>query len=161
YTGLYTGDSFADFLLNDMQSKGRGSLAGRWGQRQWRLGLFFQDDFKGRPNLTLNLRIRWEDDTPTVAVKDRQANIDLPAGALLQAGQGGNSRALSRPYHKQFEPRVGIAWNPEALKRTLVVRAAFGITSYLEGTGANLRLPLNPPYFYESNINFDANKPGD
>jgi Carboxypeptidase regulatory-like domain len=161
YTGLYTGDSFADFLLNDLQSKGRGSLAGRWGQRQWRLGLFFQDDFKVRPNLTLNLGIRWEYDTPIVEVKDRQSNIDLATGALLQAGQGGNSRALYRSYYKQFEPRVGIAWTPDGFKRKMVVRAAFGITSYLEGTGANLRLPLNPPFFYESNINYDANKPGD
>jgi len=161
FTGLYTGDSFADFLLNDMQSKGRGSLAGRWGQRQWRFGLFFQDDLKLKPNLTLNLGLRWEYDTPIVEVANRQSNIDLKTGALLQAGQNGNSRALYNPYHKQFEPRVGIAWTPSELKGKLVARMAFGITSYLEGTGANLRLPLNPPWFYESNINFDANKPGD
>jgi hypothetical protein len=161
YTGLYTGDSFADFLLNDLQSKGRGSLAGRWGHRQWRLGLFFQDDFKVLPNLTVNLGIRWEYDTPIVEVRDRQSNIDLATGALLLAGVNGNSRALYNPYHKQFEPRVGIAWTPEDFNRKLVIRTAFGITSYLEGTGANLRLPLNPPYFYESNINYDANNPGD
>src|SRR5215471_731508 len=161
YTGLYTNDSFADFLLNDMQSKGRGSLAGRWGQRQWRLGLFFQDDFKVKPNLTLSLGIRWEFDTPIVEVRDRQANINLVTGALLLAGQNGNSRALYKSYYKQFEPRLGIAWTPGTFKGKLVVRTAFGITSYLEGTGANLRLPLNPPFFYESNINYDANKPGD
>ena len=39
--------------------------------------------------------------------------------------------------------------------KQLVVRAAYGITSFLEGTGANLRLPLNPPFFYESNQNYD------
>jgi hypothetical protein len=161
FTGLYTGDSFADFLLNNLQSKGRGSLAGRWGHRQWRLGLFFQDDFKVRPNLTLNLGMRWEYDTPIVEVRDRQANIDLKTGALLLAGKNGNSRALYKSYYKQFQPRLGIAWTPEAFRRKLVVRAAFGITTYLEGTGANLRLPLNPPYFYESNVNYDANRPAD
>ncbi len=161
FTGLYTGDSFADFLLNNLQSKGRGSLAGRWGQRQWRLGLFFQDDFKVTPNLTLNLGIRWEFDQPIVEVANRQSNINLATGALLLAGQNGNSRALYNPYYKQFEPRVGIAWTPDVFKRKLVIRAAYGITSYLEGTGANLRLPLNPPWFYESNVNYDATKPGD
>ena len=161
YSGLYTGSAFADFLLSDLQSKGRGSLAGRWGHRQWRTSLFFQDDFKVLPNLTLNLGLRWEYDQPIVEVRNRQANINLATGALLIAGQNGNSRAGYNPYHKQFEPRLGIAWTPGKFRNKLVVRTAYGITSYLEGTGANLRLPLNPPYFYESNINYDANNPGD
>ena len=47
YSGLYTGSAFADFLLNQLGSKGRGSLAGRWGHRQWRNSLFFQDEDAG------------------------------------------------------------------------------------------------------------------
>ena len=31
----------------------------------------------------------------------------------------------------------------------------------MEGTGANLRLPLNPPFFVETNINYDPRTPGD
>ncbi len=161
YSGLYTGSAFGDFLLNQLASKGRGSVAGRWGHRQWRNSLFFQDDFKIRPNLTLNLGLRWEYSSPIVEVADRQSNIDLATGRLLLAGKDGNSRALYNPYWKQFQPRVGIAWTPTGFNNRLVVRSAFGITSYLEGTGANLRLPLNPPFFYESNITYDANAPGD
>ena len=41
-----------------------------------------------------------------------------------------------------------------------VVRGGYGITSFLEGTGANLRLTLNPPFYFESAITFDANAPG-
>jgi len=41
-----------------------------------------------------------------------------------------------------------------------VARGGYGITSFLEGTGANLRLPLNPPFYFESAITFDANTPG-
>jgi hypothetical protein len=48
-----------------------------------------------------------------------------------------------------------VAWNPSILNKKLVVRAGYGITSYMEGTGANLRLPLNPPYFFESSVGYD------
>ena len=81
--------------------------------------------------------------------------ISISNGQLLLAGKDGNSRALYNSYYKQFMPRLGLAWTPETLHRRLVVRAAYGITSFLEGTGVNLRLPLNPPFFFESNQNYD------
>jgi hypothetical protein len=37
-----------------------------------------------------------------------------------------------------------------------VLRGGYGISQYMEGTGANLRLPLNPPFFFESAVNYDA-----
>jgi hypothetical protein len=36
-----------------------------------------------------------------------------------------------------------------------VFRGGYGITQYMEGTGANLRLPLNPPFFFESQVTYD------
>src|SRR5205807_3656205 len=73
--------------------------------------------------------------------------------------------ALFNPYYKQFMPRVGVAWVPGllpgVLRNKLVVRAGYAITSFLEGTGANLRLPLNPPFFFESDTLYDLNRPGD
>ena len=36
------------------------------------------------------------------------------------------------------------------------MRGGYGITQYMEGTGANLRLPLNPPFFFESAVQYDA-----
>ncbi len=35
-------------------------------------------------------------------------------------------------------------------------RGGYGITQYMEGTGANQRLPLNPPFFFESQVRYDA-----
>jgi len=58
-------------------------------------------------------------------------------------------------------PTIGIAWTPEMFKNKLVVRGGYRFSSFLEGTGANLRLPLNPPFFIESNVNYDASKAGD
>ena len=37
----------------------------------------------------------------------------------------------------------------------LVVRAGYGITQHMEGTGSNLRLPLNAPFFSEADTTYD------
>jgi Carboxypeptidase regulatory-like domain len=154
YDGTFTGSAYADFLLDLLQRKGLGSISGTWGHRQNRIGVFFQDDFKMRSNLTLNLGIRWEYTSPVVEVHDRQSNFDA-AGRQLFANQDGNSRALYDPYYKGFEPRIGFAWTPKMFSDRLVVRGAYGITQYMEGTGSNLRLPLNPPLFSEADVIFD------
>ncbi len=158
FDGRYTGTPYADFLLNQLSRKGRGDLGGKWGHRHSRAGLFFQDDWKASSRLTVNLGLRWEFTQPVFEVADRQANIDLVAGRLLLAGKDGNSRALYEPYYRQFMPRIGFAWTPRS---KTVIRAGYAFTSFMEGTGANLRLPLNPPFFFESDITYDLSAPGD
>jgi hypothetical protein len=156
YSAQFSGSSFSDFLLDQVSTKGRGEGNGRrWGQRHWRFGTFFQDDYKVTNNFTLNLGLRWEYTQPLYEVNNLQANIDTTTGQLRLAGQNGNSRALYDAYYRQFMPRVGFAWTPGMFNKKLVVRAAYGITSFLEGTGVNLRLPLNPPFFFESNQIYD------
>lgn len=156
YTNTFTGNPFADFLLDTLSSKGVGSRTGTWGHRQNRIGIFAQDDYKARSNLTLNIGLRWEYSSPIVEVKDRQVNFDITTGRILYAGRDGNSRGLFKPYYKSFEPRLGLAWSPKMFDGKAVVRLGYGIVQYLEGTGANLRLPLNPPFFTESDRPFDA-----
>jgi hypothetical protein len=157
YDGTVTGLAYGDFLLNQLISKGRGAVVGKWGQRHWLDGLFIQDDYKLAPTVTVNIGFRWEYSQPLYEVADRQANIDVVNGKVLLAGKDGNSRALYNPYYKQFEPRLGIAWNA---RQKLVLRAGYAASSFMEGTGANLRLPLNPPYFVETNVNYDVRTPG-
>ncbi len=84
---------------------------------------------------------------------NRQSNIDLNTGQLILAGQNGHSRALFDSFKGGFEPRVGFAWTPG---QKLVVRGAFGIVQYMEGTGKNLRLTQNPPFNFEGRRVFDA-----
>ncbi|QNI37956.1 TonB-dependent receptor [Edaphobacter albus] len=150
YTNDATGDAWSDFLTNQAFQYGQGSYTDEWGQRQWRDALFVQDDWKVTQNLTLNLGMRWEWDQPLYEVNNKQTNINLTTGAIQFAGKDGNSRALYNAYWGGFMPRLGFAYTPDRFGGKFVVRGGYGITNFLEGTGANLRLPLNPPFFLDA-----------
>ncbi len=154
YSGAFSGFAFSDFLLDQVGSKGRGSAAAPWTHLHNRSALYVQDDFKLKPEFTLNLGMRWAYTQPVVEKNNLESNFDLMTGQQILAKNGSReSRALYRSFKKGFEPRLGFAWHPD---ERWVVRGAYGISQYMEGTGANLRLPLNPPYFFESNVTFDA-----
>ncbi|HTV03201.1 MAG TPA: carboxypeptidase regulatory-like domain-containing protein [Luteitalea sp.] len=160
YGGTYTGAAFGDFLLDKVSSKGRGSLGDPWTHYQDRFAFYAGDDLKLTDNLTLNLALRWGNTTPFVEKDDRQSNFDLSNLNQRFAGQNGNSRALYEPYYNGWEPRLGFAYRKG---EKWVFRGGYGITQYQEGTGANLRLPLNPPFFFESQRDwqYSAANPGD
>jgi outer membrane receptor protein involved in Fe transport len=151
YTGNFTSDpmigaagyGIADFNLDRVYSSGRGAVAGYAGQRQWRDAAFAQDDWKLFPNLTLNLGVRWEWDQPIYEVHNKQSNLNMQTGAIEIAGQDGNSRALYNSVWTNFMPRIGFSYNPVP---RFVLRGGFGSTIFMEGTGANLRLIINPPF---------------
>jgi hypothetical protein len=155
------GSPEADFMLGYPSSLGRGLSTGTWGHRKTIYGVYFQDDWRALNNLTLNLGLRWEYHTPLVEVLDRQSNFDPWTGKLRLAGKDGNSRALYEPFKKDFQPRVGFAWTPGFLGGRTVLRGAYTISSFMEGTGTNLRLPMNPPFNteYEA-LNTDPTKFG-
>jgi hypothetical protein len=138
----------ADFFLGLPQKVARGIAGGGWGQRSTVFAGYVQDDFRVSNNLTFNLGVRYEAHTPWVEQSDRQANFGLISGALEIAGKNGNSRSLYKGQYGyvDFQPRLGFAWTPEKLGKKTVVRGAFTVSSYLEGTGTNLRLSLNPPF---------------
>ncbi len=147
--GNGSGISEADFLLGLPDEIQGGVNGGTWGQRADSLAAFFQDDWRVTPRLTLNLGLRWELHTPWVEVDNRQANFNLVTGQESIAGQDGAGRALYNQYNgiTNFQPRLGIAWTPGGGK--LVIRAGYTLSNYLEGTGTNLRLPINPPFAVE------------
>jgi Carboxypeptidase regulatory-like domain/TonB dependent receptor len=154
YGAAFTGFQFSDFLLDQVQSKGRGSSSDPWTQVHNRMALYVQDDFKLRSSLTLNLGLRWAYTQPLIEKDNRQGNFDLTTGQEILAKDGSReSQALYNSYKKGFEPRLGVAWRPN---ERWVFRSAYGISQYMEGTGANLRLPLNPPFFFESAVQYDS-----
>jgi hypothetical protein len=156
FNGAFTGFAFSDFLLDLVSGKGRGGgdRNDPWTHLQDRISLFAQDDFKILQNVTLNLGLRWAYTSPLVEQDNRQSNFDLVTGRQIFAKDGSiEERALYQPYYKGYEPRLGVAW---AATDRLVFRSGYGITQFMEGTGANLRLPLNPPFFFESAVTYDT-----
>ena len=154
--GTGAGYGFADFVLDQAYSVDVGGVAGPTGQRQYRDAYYVQDDWKMLPNLTLNLGVRYGYDQPIWEVHNKEVNVDISKAAqctaadapsnpcLMFAGQNGNSRALYNPFYGEVMPRFGFAWQ---FNSKLVLRGGYGITDFLEGTGANLRPTLNPPFF--------------
>ncbi|PYU38223.1 MAG: hypothetical protein DMG54_30810 [Acidobacteria bacterium] len=156
YNGRFTGNGTtsnglpeADFFLGLPGDLGRGPNTGTWGHRSSVIGAYFQDDWRVMPGLTLNLGLRWQYFEPWYENQNRQVNFAQISGAIEYAGQNGNSRALYNSYWRDWEPRVGLAWTPGWLGKQMVIRGAYTVSSFLEGTGTNLRLPLNPPFTQE------------
>ena len=143
------GDGGADFILGLNDSYGRGVSTGKtWQQSSNVIGIYAQDTWRVTDRLTLNLGLRYDAHSPWVEAHNQQANYNIATGNIDLAGQGGASRGLydSTWGGKNFQPRIGFAWTPAALGDHTVIRGAFTISSYLEGTGTNLRLTLNPPF---------------
>jgi hypothetical protein len=103
-------------------------------RRSWYLAGFVQDDWSIHPDLTLNLGLRWETDTPMVDANDRMNSFD-PIAINPVSGTPGVVKFLgvdgyrSTPYDadwNNFGPRVGLAWKPFGSTKT-VIRTGFGI----------------------------------
>lgn len=158
YNGQYSGLADADFMLGLPAQIGIGVNGGTWGQRANVISAFFQDNWRITSKLNFNYGVRYELHTPWVEVHDRQVNFAPFSGAIEVAGQStyyNNNRALYNQYNGplNFQPRVGLSYSPD-LKT--VVRAAYTLSSYLEGSGTNLRLPLNPPATVERFADYTA-----
>jgi hypothetical protein len=144
----------ADFLLGLPENVGLGSGGGR-SLRNSLYSAFVQDDWHIRPNLTLNLGLRYEVVTPRAEAHDQATNYGLYTGTVEIAGMNGNSKALYNQYNgpTNFQPRVGFSWQPEMIKAT-VVRGAYGISNFTESTGTGNLLIQNPPFAIPLNVTY-------
>jgi hypothetical protein len=92
------------------------------GLRQSLVGIYLQDDFQFRPNLTFNLGLRYEFITSPTEVAGRLGN--LKTGAQLTTDVG--NPYFENPSLKNFSPRVGFAWDPRGTGK-FSVRGGFGL----------------------------------
>lgn len=152
-----TGDNFASFLLgvpaNPLMYD---NIAQPYYYRWANVGAYAQNDWKVKSNLTLNLGVRWQFQTPRWEKYNRQGQLDmanlvanpfvkdsagnpLPAPVFKYTGMGGRSRYLTPVHWADFEPRFGFAWTPGFgwnSNQKWVVRGGYGIShSPLTGNG--------------------------
>lgn len=176
YTGAFTsnpavanatGYGGADFLLDRVSSAAATLRSVNVGQRQWRVAGFVQDDFKLRPDLTLNFGVRYEYDQPWVEENNKTGNIDLATGQVIYAhkvpvgapiGSGlCSNRGCYQSNFRQIMPRLGFAWQPTS---RFVVRGGYGATSFFEGNSSNQRLTSITPFIQAVNVTAVTPTPG-
>lgn len=125
------GFAFANFLLGDVQSASNNVDFLLHGRRKV-FDLYAEDDWKLRPNLTLNLGLRWDVNAPFHEANGRWTNFDLNAqnpnwapvkGAYI-FGQNGGSTYETQQDLKQLGPHVGLTY---AMSPKLTVRGAYGL----------------------------------
>jgi len=147
--GVFTGDSMADLLLGLPEWLQLNTVP-EVKQLQQAYSGFFQDDWKVRRDLTLNLGLRYEYTTPFYGSgANRNINFDPATGGLVFASD--DDKYLVTPDRNNFGPRLGIAW--QMLPERLVLRGGYGIfynTEDIYGSEANL--PLNPPQLTQARL---------
>jgi hypothetical protein len=166
FNGQYTGNGpggtsggagVADFLLGLPNNLGVGEGVGNRHLQNSIYALYGQDSWRIRRNVTLNLGLRWEVNTPRAAEEGNAVNYTLFGGNVLTpaTGDGGLGKALYKQYNgiTNFQPRIGVAWQPDFWKNT-VIRAAFGVSNFSESNGVNNLLTQNPPFETAHNVTF-------
>lgn len=133
FGGGYTGNGTADWLLGYMSSyyQGAGEIADIKG---WLIDPYINDQFRLRPNLTINAGVRWDPDLAPSAqgrgaafVPGQQSSRfgNAPAG-LVFPGDAGVTDALRPSSYGYVEPRISVAFQPRNMPHTSF-RAAFGL----------------------------------
>lgn len=164
FSGSETGVDFADFLIGVPSQFNQSQLNPFYARNKY-VGVFGQDSWHLRENLTLNYGLRWDRIAPwsekynqiSTFVPGAQSVVfpGAPAG-ILYPGDAGIPNTLARVDKLDLSPRVGLAWSPHAgnglLERILgapgstSVRTSFGEFYTAIDAAAISVLAANAPY---------------
>lgn len=163
FYGSETGLDFADFLLGIPSQYNQSQLQPFYGRNKY-AGLFVQDSWRARKNLTLNYGLRWDRIEPWYEKYNQIATFEpgqqsvvfpgAPAGILFP-GDPGVPRTIAPPGNRDFAPRVGLAWSPDnktsvgasyGMFYTAIEALTIGISSANAPYGTTYTSPA-PPLF--------------
>jgi len=145
--GEYAFGSLQAFLTNQPQSFSA-TIPGKSPTiylRQSVPAFYARDDYRVRPNLTLNLGVRYEMATIPTEKYNRLSNLDSLTAATSKLG----SPYFRNPTLRNFSPRVGFAWDPFRNGKT-AIRGGFGIYDTLPLTYQFELLAINEAPFFQT-----------
>ena len=148
--GSFTYKTMANFLMD--QGNAFTVLLGSGSNKilQPAYDAFAQDSVKLAPNFTLNLGFRYAWNVTPSESQGRFTNFDAASGTLVSAAE---------PYHtnnKNFQPRVGFAWDPFKSGKTSI-RAAYAIMTQDPTTNIVTGLSSNPLFAVPVNLGSATN----
>ena len=183
FTGQFSGNAFADFLLGypatAVSGIGRGDENGR---TNW-LHAYLQDDWRPRANLTVNLGLRYEYNQHMRAVDNRLSSVDYetPGGRFVVASddaggvspeaqallplipipwvpssEAGWNRGLLSPSKVRLAPRTGFAWSLAGDRA--VLRGGYGVFLNQWAYSVQTAFARNLPFFYTNQIDVPASQ---
>ncbi len=122
FFGTETGSDFADFLIGAPSQYNQSQLQTFYGRNKY-IGLYAQDSWRVARSLTFNYGLRWDRIEPwyekynqiATFVPGQQSVVfpGAPAGILYPTDPG-VSRTLAPPGNRDFAPRIGLAYSPNA-----------------------------------------------
>ena len=111
FQAVYTGQAYGDFLLGIPDLTTVVNISPNKYMRSTNYGLFFQDDFKIRPQLTLNLGLRWDYQGPIYNKNNALYDFDPASGGLIMA-------APDTPISPVFRARYNLTYARRQPRRT-------------------------------------------
>jgi len=124
------------------------------------LAFYFQDDWKIRSNLTLNLGLRWDANIGNLPAQNNNrtilllAQLNHPLARALT--QDAEKLKRTTPSWTEFQPRIGFAWDPWKKNKT-VIRGGYGI--FYDQIFQNLSLfsqTQSEPQIFQTAINLQG-----
>jgi hypothetical protein len=117
-------------------------------------GTFIQDTIQARPNLSFSLGLRYEFDTVPIETR----GLDGTLHSLTGVTQYNGNTLFHNPTLRNFEPRIGLAWDPFNTGKTSI-RAGFGIFD-VPIMPADFRSALDSPYPFVQSVATGNPAPG-
>lgn len=170
-----TGDNGANFFLGVADAYVQQRRPQNFNMRGKNMGVYLQDNWKVRRDLTVNLGVRWQYLGPYTDQQGMIAAWDFPSKSLVRnatvdqlVNSGYTTRAIADQFtatgikyitpgqvglpdgivstsKRDFSPRLGMAWNPRIGGKSFVVRGGYGMYFFPIPARTFSELRFNPP----------------